>query len=113
VQTLELFDRLVGFPAVSRDSNPDLIEFVSGFLKARSAEVRLFKSLDGRKSNLSATVGPRDRPGVLLSGHTDVVPVEGQPWQQQSVRVDGPGGGSLRLGHRRYEGIHRLRARCG
>jgi acetylornithine deacetylase len=87
MQTLELLDRLVGFPTVSRDSNLDLIEFVSEFLKERSADVRLFKSLDGRKANLFATVGPRDRAGVMLSGHTDVVPVEGQRWSSNPFEL--------------------------
>jgi len=92
MQTLELLDRLVAFPSVSRDSNLDLIKFVSDFLKARSAAVLLFKSADGQKANLFATVGPRDRAGILLSGHTDVVPVEGQPWSRAPFTLTtGPG----------------------
>jgi acetylornithine deacetylase len=80
MNTLQLLDRLISFPTVSRDSNLDLIHFVAEYLGARSAAVRLFKSPDGRKANLFATLGPRDRAGVLLSGHTDVVPVDGQQW---------------------------------
>jgi acetylornithine deacetylase len=80
MNTRELLERLVGFPTVSRDSNLALIDFVSGFLQARSAEVRLFASADARKANLFATLGPREVPGIMLSGHTDVVPVDGQSW---------------------------------
>ena len=76
----QLLARLVGFPTVSRDSNRALIDFVRNFLGDCGVESRLFESADGRKANLYATVGPQDREGVLLSGHTDVVPVDGQQW---------------------------------
>lgn len=87
MNTLELFDRLIGFPTVSRDSNLDLIDFVSAFLQERSASVRLFKSSDGKKANLYATIGPRENAGVLLSGHSDVVPVDGQDWQSNPFKL--------------------------
>lgn len=78
--TLEILDRLISFPTVSRDSNRDLIEFVRAFLSERNIEAELICTADGRKANLFATVGPRDVAGVMLSGHTDVVPVDGQNW---------------------------------
>ena len=92
MNTLELLERLVGFPTVSRDSNLDLIGFVAEYLGARTAEIRLFESPDGRKANLFATIGPRDRAGVLLSGHTDVVPVDGQHWSSDPFRLKDTGG---------------------
>jgi acetylornithine deacetylase len=79
--SVELIRALVGFPTVSRDSNLDLIDFVRGLLRALDADVRLTFDDERRKANLFATLGPRTSGGVALSGHTDVVPVEGQPWE--------------------------------
>jgi acetylornithine deacetylase len=75
-----LLERLVAFPTVSRDSNLDLIGFVQDFLDGHGVASQRHASADGRKANLYATIGPPDRGGVLLSGHTDVVPVDGQAW---------------------------------
>jgi acetylornithine deacetylase len=75
-----ILERLAGFPTVSRDSNLDLIEYVREFLAARGIESRLYVDPAGRKANLYAAIGPADRGGILLSGHTDVVPVDGQAW---------------------------------
>lgn len=83
---------LVAFPTVSRDSNLELIEFVRARLAALGAEIRITHDDEGRKANLFATLGPRAEGGIVLSGHTDVVPVEGQPWQSdpfQAVEKDG------------------------
>lgn len=90
--TLDLLDRLIGFATVSRDPNRDLIEFVRAHLAARGIESELFFAEDGRKANLFATVGPRDVPGVMLSGHTDVVPVDGQNWSKDPFRMSVSGG---------------------
>jgi len=76
----DILARLIAFPTVSRDSNLALIDFVREFLGAHGVGARLFASADGRKANLFATIGPEDRGGILLSGHTDVVPVDGQEW---------------------------------
>jgi acetylornithine deacetylase len=76
----EILARLVGFPTVSRDSNRALIDYVQQFLGGHGIGVQLFESPDRRKANLFATIGPQDRGGILLSGHTDVVPVDGQDW---------------------------------
>jgi acetylornithine deacetylase len=79
-ETLAILERLIGFPTVSRDSNLDLIGYVRGALADAGVESRLIANPDGSKANLFATIGPADRPGVVLSGHTDVVPVDGQAW---------------------------------
>lgn len=73
--------QLIGFDTVSRNSNLELIDYVREALQALGAEVLLDTSEDGRKANLFATLGPRDTPGLMLAGHTDVVPVEGQAWE--------------------------------
>ena len=73
-------ERLVGFATVSRDSNLDLIDYVRAELAGLGIGSRLVASDDGRKANLFATIGPAGRPGIVLSGHTDVVPCENQAW---------------------------------
>jgi len=78
---------LIGFPTVSRDSNLALIDFVRGLLRDFDADVRLTFDDDRRKANLFATIGPRVHGGLVLSGHTDVVPVQGQPWDTDPFTV--------------------------
>ena len=78
--SIDYLERLVAFPTVSRDSNLDLIAFIREELAAHGITSMLAPSADGRKANLWATIGPEGVPGVVLSGHTDVVPVEGQAW---------------------------------
>jgi acetylornithine deacetylase len=76
----EMLERLVGFATVSRDSNLELIAFVEDWLSRHGVESWRINSDDGRKANLLARIGPAVEGGVVLSGHTDVVPVDGQPW---------------------------------
>jgi acetylornithine deacetylase len=78
--SIEMIRKLVAFPSVSRDSNLELIHFVRDYLRALGAESRLTYDDDRRKANLFATLGPAGAAGIVLSGHTDVVPVEGQAW---------------------------------
>ena len=77
---VEMIARLVGFATVSRDSNLSLIEFVRDYLAEQGIESRLVHNGNATKANLYATIGPMVAGGVVLSGHTDVVPVDGQPW---------------------------------
>jgi acetylornithine deacetylase len=72
--------RLVAFDTTSRNSNLALIEYVQKYLKAHGVAAKLVPNDDGKKANLFASVGPNVKGGVVLSGHTDVVPVDGQPW---------------------------------
>ena len=85
--SIRYLERLVSFPTVSRDSNLDLIGFIRDFLAKLGIESTLVHSEDGRKANLWATIGPKDVSGVVLSGHTDVVPVEGQAWTSDPFRL--------------------------
>jgi len=75
-----ILERLVGFDTTSHLSNLALIEWVESFLAGLGVASRRIASADGAKSNLLATVGPSVEGGVVLSGHTDVVPVAGQAW---------------------------------
>jgi len=76
----ELLDRLVGFDTTSSKSNLELISFVEDYLLAHGIASDRVTSEDGGKANLFATIGPDSAGGIGLSGHTDVVPVEGQDW---------------------------------
>ena len=76
----DLLAELVAFPTVSRDSNLALIEFVRDYLNTLGVACELDYNAQRSKANLYATIGPMDRGGVLLSGHSDVVPVDGQTW---------------------------------
>jgi acetylornithine deacetylase len=75
-----MIERLIAFKTVSRDSNLGLIEWVRDYLKSLGASFRLTHDTTGRKANLFATLGDSPQPGLILSGHTDVVPVDGQQW---------------------------------
>lgn len=76
----EMLEAFVGFPTVSRDSNLDLIDFAEDYLTSHGAKCRRVYDDTGTKANLYALVGPEAPEGVVLSGHTDVVPVDGQEW---------------------------------
>jgi acetylornithine deacetylase len=75
-----MIEKLIGIPTVSRDSNLELIDYARETLQALGAQVRLTFDDDRRKANLFATLGPGTDGGLVLSGHTDVVPVDGQNW---------------------------------
>ena len=76
----EMLKTLVGFPTVSKDTNLPLIDFVDDWLRENGVEaVRILNDV-GTKANLYATIGPMVEGGVVLSGHSDVVPIDGQPW---------------------------------
>ncbi|MCX8225977.1 MAG: acetylornithine deacetylase [Sulfitobacter sp.] len=79
-RTLEILDRLIAFPTVSRDSNLDLIDWVQTLLNDAGFEVTRIWSPDRKKAGLFARIGPNVDGGICLSAHTDVVPVDGQIW---------------------------------
>ena len=77
----EILDALVSFPTVSRDTNLPLIDWVEGYLTDLGVKAhRMPKADDPTKAALFCSVGPDVPGGVVLSGHTDVVPVDGQDW---------------------------------
>src|SRR6202045_4175031 len=75
-----MIERLISFNTVSRESNLGLIEWVRDYLLHHGAKTRLTHDATGKKANLFATLGDSKKPGLILSGHTDVVPVDGQNW---------------------------------
>ncbi len=76
----DILTRLIAYDTTSRDTNLPLIDWVEDYLANLGAVVTRVPSDDGRKSNLWARFGPDKPGGIILSGHTDVVPVDGQPW---------------------------------
>ncbi|KAA8714448.1 MULTISPECIES: acetylornithine deacetylase [Pseudomonas syringae group] len=79
-RALEILKRLIAFDTVSSEPNMALIDYVRELLASKGIESLVVKDETGKKANLFASTGPRDVPGVLLSGHTDVVPAAGQAW---------------------------------
>jgi acetylornithine deacetylase len=88
----EILDRLVAFPTVSRDSNLDLVDWVEDYLAGHGVTARRVHDATGLKAALYANVGPEVEGGVVLSGHTDVVPVDGQAWDTDPFTVVERGG---------------------
>ena len=82
-----MLDRLVAFDTTSAKSNLALIDFAADYLESLGATTRLTYDDDRNKANLFATLGPADRPGIVLSGHTDVVPVDGQEWSSDPFKL--------------------------
>lgn len=84
----EMIEKLVGFDTTSRFSNLELITFIEDYLSAHGIAHERIESADGRKTNLYATLGDLDMPGgIVLSGHTDVVPVDDQEWSSNPFQV--------------------------
>lgn len=75
-----MLEKLVAFDSVSAKSNLELIHWIRDYLAGFGISSTLIHDATGNKANLHAVLGPRDKPGIVLSGHTDVVPVEGQDW---------------------------------
>ncbi|SEB35273.1 acetylornithine deacetylase [Nitratireductor aquibiodomus] len=78
--TTRILSDLVGFPTISADSNLEMIAYASELLSALGARLSMTLDESGHKANLFATLGPEGDGGIVLSGHSDVVPVEGQDW---------------------------------
>ena len=87
-----ILDRLIGFETVSHMTNVPLMRWVEGILAQAGIDSTLIFDDTGEKANLYAIVGPRDVPGVILSGHVDVVPVAGQDWTRPPFEVTQEGG---------------------
>ncbi len=82
-----ILDQLVAFPTVSDQSNLDLIEWVEGYLDDLGVSATRVWNADRSKASLYASVGPEVEGGIILSGHTDVVPVAGQNWSTDPFSV--------------------------
>ncbi len=85
--TLSVLERLVAFDTTSPNSNLALIEWIEAFLGAAGVGFRRIPDPVLPKASLWVTIGPPDRPGYILSGHTDTVPVTGQAWTSDPYRL--------------------------
>ena len=83
----EMLERLIAFDTTSRESNLALIDFVSGYLQDHGLAPKLIPNEKRTKSNLLVTLGPNEPGGIILSGHTDVVPVDDQEWDTDPFKV--------------------------
>jgi acetylornithine deacetylase len=82
-----MIERLISFDTTSRNSNLELIEFIRSYLNDLGVKSELVYNQGRSKANLYATLGPDDTAGIALSGHTDVVPVDGQKWGSDPFKV--------------------------
>jgi acetylornithine deacetylase len=87
-ETKQILSDLVAFPTVSVDSNLDMLAYLATRLESCGATVELFHDDTGKKANLFATIGPDVAGGVILSGHSDVVPVTDQDWSTDPFLMD-------------------------
>jgi acetylornithine deacetylase len=78
--SIDMLKRLVAFDTTSRNSNLELIHYIRDYLEDHGIGSTLVPNEQGTKANLFASIGPDSEGGIVLSGHTDVVPVDGQPW---------------------------------
>ena len=91
LSTLQILEKLASFATVSRDSNLPMIDWMRNFLADQGIESVLVPNAEGTKANLFASIGPQEEGGLVLSGHTDVVPVDGQPWSSDPFRLTARG----------------------
>ncbi|MBL00150.1 MAG: acetylornithine deacetylase, partial [Opitutales bacterium] len=80
LSTIKILENLISFPTVSRDANIGLIEYVAKIIKCETVKPVIIKNNENTKANLFASIGPENPEGIMLSGHTDVVPIDGQNW---------------------------------
>lgn len=79
-ETLAILESLIAYESISSRSNLDIVAYIQSYLSHRNVRSQRIPDATGEKASILATIGPADKPGVVLSAHTDVVPVEGQNW---------------------------------
>ena len=87
LKTREILSDLIAFPTVSSDSNLEMIAYLKAHLLASGARVDVWHDTSGTKANLFATIGPECDGGIVLSGHSDVVPVADQSWSSDPFEL--------------------------
>jgi acetylornithine deacetylase len=87
--TIEILNRLIGFASVSSESNLDIVAWIEDYLSQHGVTSRRIYDSTGRKASILATIGPAERAGIVLSAHTDVVPVAGQAWTSPPFTATG------------------------
>ena len=87
LSSFEILEKLISFPTISRSPNIELIKWVSKLLTSFGVKTTILQNEDGSRANLYATTGAEEHGGIMLSGHTDVVPTEGQDWQTDPFKL--------------------------
>lgn len=87
LSTVDILDRLIAFDTTSRNSNLALLDWIEDYLRGFGVTGERVYNAEGTKANLWVTIGPKDRSGYVLSGHVDVVPVDGQNWSTDPFRL--------------------------
>ena len=87
LSSFEILEKLISFPTISRSPNIELIKWVSNLLASFGVKTTILQNEDGSRANLFATTGEEEHGGIMLSGHTDVVPTEGQDWQTDPFKL--------------------------
>ena len=87
MNSIQILEKLISYKTISFNSNLELISFCQKLLESIGAKTKIITNSENTKSNLFATVGPQNIPGVILSGHTDVVPTEGQKWKYTPFKM--------------------------
>ena len=87
MNSIQILEKLISFDTVSSNSNLEIISYCEKILKDAGAETTLIKNTEETKANLFATIGPVDQPGIILSGHTDVVSVTNQKWKTNPFKL--------------------------
>ena len=105
--TLAILERLIGFDTESSKSNLALVADVEAYLARLGVDYVKVPNAEGDKAALFATIGPKLDGGVVLSGHTDVVPVEGQTWTSDPFTLRRARRSRLWPRHLRHEGLRR------
>ncbi|MDE0994913.1 MAG: acetylornithine deacetylase [Rhodospirillales bacterium] len=86
-KVLQLIEKLISYDTTSRNSNLDIIKFIEDYLAGHGVKSTLVYNEGEGKANLYATLGDQTKSGIMLSGHTDVVPVDGQDWDTDPFKV--------------------------
>ena len=87
----DILGQLVSFPSVVGTPNGDIVAWVKGYPESHGATVTVLPGPEGDRANLFATIGPKDKPGYILSGHMDVVPASEPNWTSDPFRLRAEG----------------------
>lgn len=85
--TKKILEDLVSFPVLPGDSNLEMVDYIADYLSSHGVDTQLIYSEDDTRANIFATIGPSISGGIMLSGHTDVVSVEGQNWTDDPFKL--------------------------
>ena len=91
----KILEKLVSFPVLGGESNLSIIHWIKEYIESHGVEANLLFNEEQNKASLHCRIGPAVDGGVILSGHTDVVPVEGQEWHTDPFALIDKGDGKL------------------